>query len=150
MKKHDFIEESFLIRFLFRKLKFKILVCTKIFIILNLVLTLSLQDLHAKEFPPSQGLTLHKENLSVLEAFKIIEEISSYRFFYNEDLIDLNRRVNIDVENASIEKILRILFDKSEIGYEVMKNNVIAIAPLRKTDNDKSGLKGVIKRRFNR
>jgi TonB-linked SusC/RagA family outer membrane protein len=145
MKKNDLIKESSLIHFLFSKIKFKIPVCMKFTIILNLVLTLSFQDLPAKDFPPAFVFTLHKENLSVLEAIKIIEKSSSYRFFYNEDLIDLKRRVNIDVENASIENVLKILFDKSGIGYEVMKNNVIAIAPLRKTDNNKMGLKGVVK-----
>lgn len=142
MKKNDFIKELSLIRFLLSKVKFKILSCLKILIILNLVSTLSLQ---AEVFLKSSTFTFQKANLSMLEIFKIIEENSTYRFFYNEDLIDLKRRVNIDVEKASIDKVLRVLFDNSEIGYEVMYNNVITISPLQKSNNKELGLKGVVK-----
>jgi TonB-linked SusC/RagA family outer membrane protein len=145
MKINDFIKESSLVRFLIPKIKFKIPDCMKVCIILNLVLTLSLQNLQAMVISPKSTFTFKKENLSVLDVIKIIEENSSYRFFYNEDLIDLNRRVNINVENASIDKVLMVLFDNSGIGYEVMNNNVIAIAPLRKAYNKESGLKGVVK-----
>jgi len=71
------------------------------------------------------------ENTNVKDVFKVIEARTAYRFFYNDELVDLNRKVNIDIENTSVEDVLEIMFANSETGYTLMENNMVVIAPKR-------------------
>ncbi|WP_349315532.1 TonB-dependent receptor [Chitinophaga sp. MM2321] len=74
---------------------------------------------------------LHAENKSVREVFKLIENKSNYRFFYNENFADLNKSVSIDVKNKPINDVLGILFSRSNVTYQVLENNLVVITPVR-------------------
>ena len=58
---------------------------------------------------------------------KVIETKSEYRFFYNESLQELNKRSSIKVKNVSIDKILSILLDYTEIEYKLNKKNLVVL-----------------------
>ncbi|HVI43680.1 MAG TPA: TonB-dependent receptor [Chitinophaga sp.] len=73
---------------------------------------------------------LHAENKSVREVFKLIENSSNYRFFYNENFADLNKSVSIDVKNKKINDVLGMLFSSSNVTYRVLENNLVVITPV--------------------
>ncbi|MBN2817757.1 MAG: TonB-dependent receptor [Bacteroidales bacterium] len=49
---------------------------------------------------------------------------------YNQDLVDVTRRVNIDVENQHIDQVLTKLFDQSDVSF-VIKNRQIILTNLK-------------------
>lgn len=73
---------------------------------------------------------LHAENKSVREVFKMIENTSNYRFFYNENFADLDKAVSIDVKNKKLNDILGQLFSSANVTYRVLENNLVVITPV--------------------
>lgn len=76
-----------------------------------------------------------KNNFSVkfsdTEVSKIldnIEEESDYYFLYNEKLLDIDRKVDVSVEDQSINVILNDLFAGTNIKYTIIDNKII-LAP---------------------
>jgi len=51
----------------------------------------------ANTYSQATRLSLNLEKVTLKEAFKQIEKSSEFVFFYNEDFIDVNRKVNINV-----------------------------------------------------
>lgn len=64
-------------------------------------------------------LSLKINNKTVGEVFSEIEKSSEYIFFYYDDVLDINRRVYIDVENQTIDKILDKLFESTPNTYVI-------------------------------
>ena len=74
-------------------------------------------------------VTLKMQNESIRDVFKEIETQSPYRFFYNEAFADLNKRVNINVDDTDINSTLDELLLMSDMSYKVLDNNLVVIAP---------------------
>lgn len=104
----------------------KILLTMKLTLITILVFTLQVS---ASVYSQTKKFDLSLQNVSVKEVFRTIEAQSDFRFFYNDELSDVNRMVTIDFENMKVEDVLGKLFDKSRVTYKVLDNNLIVITP---------------------
>ncbi|MDX9881165.1 MAG: TonB-dependent receptor [Prolixibacteraceae bacterium] len=78
------------------------------------------------------------KNRTVREVLQTIEEQSEFRFFYNEQFIDLNRKVSVNSENKNVESILKEVFDGANISFKVMENNLIIITPAEGMQNQQN------------
>ena len=47
-------------------------------------------------------ITVSVKDLSLRASLKKIEQVSNYKFFYNESLPELNRKVSLNVKDATI------------------------------------------------
>jgi TonB-dependent starch-binding outer membrane protein SusC len=74
-------------------------------------------------------VTINVQNESIRDVFKEIEKQSSYRFFYNEAFADLDRRINMSVDNQDINKTMNDLLYLSDMSFKVLDNNLVVIAP---------------------
>ncbi len=82
-------------------------------------------------------LNVDSRNKTVKEVLSVIETQSDFRFFYNEKFIDLNRKVDFEIKNQSIEDVMDQLFGDSEVTFKIMNNNLIVITP-GETQQEKS------------
>jgi len=99
----------------------------KVAIFLNLLCTVAIS---ATTFS-QDNITINLSNAKVKDVLQLIEKNSAYRFFYNDELSDINRTVNVSVSNSDIDEILTVLFQKTEITYTKLDNNLIVVAPKR-------------------
>lgn len=106
----------------------KILLFMKMTIILMLVFTLNVS---ATGFGQ---ISISEKGKSVKEVLGILEKETSYRFFYNDDLKSIDKMVDIEVQNGSINQVLDKLFESTEFNYKVLENNLIVIT-LESTQN---------------
>ena len=90
----------------------------------------SFLQVSAGAFAQDKIKELHAENTSVKEVFKLIENSSNYRFFYNENFTDLNKTVTIDVKDKKINDILKLLINSTNVTYRVLENNLVVITPI--------------------
>jgi TonB-linked SusC/RagA family outer membrane protein len=114
----------------------KLLLIMKLTIILNFF---CLAAFSLNTLSQSQGISLSLENVKVKDVFRIIEDQSSYRFFYNDELSDVNRIVNINAENSSIDEILNNIFSNTDISCTILENNLVIVAPKRAVQQKVSG-----------
>lgn len=101
--------------------------------------------LFALGFISKAQITLTAENKSVREILKEIEKSSDYRFFYNDDLTSLNKRISVKAKDVTIQKIMQQIVEQAAISYVVKPNNQIVLSALelqqkRKTNVNLEGL----------
>jgi len=70
-------------------------------------------------------LSVQLKDASLGKILNYIEDNSHYYFMYNNELVDLSRKVDIDVQNKSIGEILTVLFEKSGINYKIYNRQVV-------------------------
>ncbi len=79
-------------------------------------------------------VSLSVKNGTVKEVLKKIEALSSYRFFYSDDLSFFNTRASAEYTDASVKTILEQLLNGSNLTYKVMENDAIVITPFNVKD----------------
>lgn len=115
----------------------KLLLIMKLTIVLSLCCTFALS---ANSFSQGKSVSLNIENAKVKDVFHTIEGQSNYRFFYNDELSDINRVVSMNVKNTKVEDVLNELFNNTDVSYTILDNNLIVIAPKRAVQQKVSGI----------
>ncbi len=79
----------------------------------------------------SQGtkFTFDVKNKKIEDVLREIEEKSEFRFFYQREQIDVERKTNLNVDNQTVESILQQLFTGQDVVFEVREDNLILIKP---------------------
>jgi TonB-dependent outer membrane receptor, SusC/RagA subfamily, signature region len=67
----------------------------------------------------AQAITIYQTDKPVREILRVIETTSNMVFFYNNNDVDLNRKVSLRVSNESIEKVLDLLFANTQNTYKI-------------------------------
>ena len=62
---------------------------------------------------------------SIKDVFSYIEKNSEFIFIYHGSNINLNRKVNVDVTNRSVDKILQQMFDGTDVEYFINDRQII-------------------------
>ncbi|HLN55052.1 MAG TPA: TonB-dependent receptor [Bacteroidales bacterium] len=93
----------------------------KLTIILTLVFTLNLS---ATGFGQ---ITISEKGKSVKEIMGKLEKETSYRFFYNDDIKAVDKVVDVDITNGSIEQIMAALLKSTGSDFRLLDNNLVVI-----------------------
>jgi TonB-linked SusC/RagA family outer membrane protein len=92
-------------------------------------LFLSIAFLIACQWSYSQTISLNKENISIRDVFKEIENQSEMSFLFSDDLSGLNEKITVKADNEKINDILDYLFAKTNLGYRILDEKLIVVAP---------------------
>ena len=88
--------------------------------VLFLIMCFSLQS-----FQLSSQVTVSISNQTIRQALSTIESQTAYRFFYNNQLPDLNRTVSLEINNQTIDALMNQLLAGTQLTYEKRDNNQI-------------------------
>ena len=70
-------------------------------------------------------VSLNLKNASVEEVLGAIEEKSEFYFLYNTKLVNVDRKVDIDVKNEPIQTVLNELFNNTDVAYYVDNRQIV-------------------------
>ena len=105
----------------------------KLFLIMKLAIFLVvfavLQSVAGSVFSQASGLTLNLKESKVEEILLQIENQSNYVFLYNKDLIDVEKTTSINVKSASVNDVLNLLFEGTNINYKMVGRQIV-LSPL--------------------
>ena len=73
-------------------------------------------------------ISLTMKNRPVREVIKEIEKVSDYRFFYNDELSDLNKIISIDVKNGDIKDIMELIARQAAVSYVLKANHQVVLS----------------------
>ncbi len=108
----------------------------KIFLIMKLstllLIAFTLNILAGNTYSQTAKISLNLKNVKVEEVLNEIEKKSEYYFLLNQKQLDVNRRVDVVVENSSIKDILANLFKNEDVMYVVYDRQII-LTPKEKT-----------------
>jgi len=97
---------------------------TAFLLFLSIVQGVAAANLHGGD-----QVTIEAKNKTVREIFNEIQQKSSYRFFYSDDLIDLSKKINIASIDQPVETVLADISSKSGVSYQILEDNLIVISP---------------------
>lgn len=89
-----------------------------------------------KGYAQGEKINLSFTNKTLKEALKLVEQQTSYVFFYNEAEIDVTQKVSVHVANGDIEQTLKALLSSYQFKIE---NRKIAILPGSKEQGKDTG-----------
>lgn len=81
-------------------------------------------QLHAAE-GAAQMISLKISKGTMVEVFKAIEDQSEYKFFYNDNQVNIRDLVDVNIQKGPIEQVLNNLFVGTDITYKIVKNHVV-------------------------
>lgn len=101
----------------------------KSFLVMRLTLLFTLLSsalaFSSNSYAQNLKLSLRLKNANVKEVLRAIEDQSEFIFFYQDQQIDLSRKVNITVENENITEILDQLFKGTANVYTIRDRQIV-------------------------
>ncbi|TDN99048.1 TonB-dependent receptor [Sunxiuqinia elliptica] len=70
-------------------------------------------------------LTMNLSNVKVIDVLNEIEEKTEYFFLFNQKLVNVDRVVNVKVNQQKVEEVLSLLFDDYSIDYRIMDRQIL-------------------------
>jgi len=87
-----------------------------------------MQVFSENSYAQTTKLSLSKKNVSVKDILLDIEENSDFFFLYSNKLIDVDRKVSVDIKDETVSQILDQLFKGENVSY-VINNRQIILSP---------------------
>ena len=75
----------------------------------------------------SQTMSVKLKNSTLQELFQQIEKNSQYRFFYNNDDVDVNQRITVEAEEETVGQILANALTGLPYSFKEKENKLIVI-----------------------
>lgn len=128
-------------------IKYRIMKIAALFLILGINASLA-----SSTYSQSATLSLKANNKTVQEIFSEIEKQSEYVFFYYDGILDVNRKVKLDITDQTVDIILNLLFTGTDNTYVIKdrqifiskKKNTGLIGPLPLKAQDRSSFRGKV------
>jgi len=93
------------------------------------LLLVFVMHLSASVYSQRTKLSIDMRGQSIKEVLQTIESQTDFRFIYENEKVNLDSKVNLQVEQKSVEDILKMLFVDRGIQYSITRNNLILINP---------------------
>lgn len=76
-------------------------------------------------YSQSAAISIEMNNATVEEVLNEIEMNSGYHFLYNNQLIDVDRKVSVKADADNIESVLHDLFDGTNVAYKIVNKQIV-------------------------
>lgn len=110
--------------FTLNKVKDRVLLPFKSVFLLFLFFSITQLCLAASGYSQTRVFTIQTVEKTVRQIFNEIEKTSEFIIFYRDGIIDLERKVAVNVVNQPIEKVFEQLFNNSENGYSIKDRQI--------------------------
>lgn len=101
----------------------RIMRLTAFFILIPMISVLA-----ERSYSQTKTLNLQVHEVPIKELLAEVENQSEFYFMYSEKLIDVNRLVSLNIKDQKIERVLKDVFDKTNIHYTII-DRIIVLAP---------------------
>ncbi|MGV8137335.1 MAG: TonB-dependent receptor [Mangrovibacterium sp.] len=75
-------------------------------------------------YSQSTTLTIHLKNATLRDLIHVIEEQSEFIFVLSDEVVDLDKPINIQTKNLTVDKILDEVFESSELTYRIFDRQI--------------------------
>ncbi len=101
---------------------------SKFFLIMKLILILTFSCLvtfASSSFSQNSRLSLNLEQVTILDVFNAIEQQAHYQIAYNSNSLDINKKIDLKVENKTVNEILDMVLSSSGLKYEFIGHYIV-------------------------
>ena len=83
------------------------------------------QTLAIGSYSQNTRLTLEMRNVPIEKVLEKIEDSSEFYFLYNQNKVDVDKKVDVNVNNMKISEILQQLFNGSDVEYTIVDRQIV-------------------------
>lgn len=94
-----------------------------------LLIVIGIFQVSASVYSQNKKITIKDSDLTMREVFKEIENQSNFRFFYNDVLTNIDKRVELTADQLNIKDLLDGLLNGTNLSYKILENDLIIISP---------------------
>lgn len=76
----------------------------------------------------AQSISMNKKNVSIISVIKEVEKSTNFKFFYNNNQVNVQNLVNVDLKNATIETLMNQLLKGTQYTYQIENDQVMIYA----------------------
>ena len=108
----------------------------------------------ASTYAQNFKVSVNKQNSSIIEVLKEIEQNSEFTFFFNDNRVDVNKKVSVKAKDATIDEVLAQVFTGTDYKYQIIDKQVLikasegAGAGMAASQQDRKTVSGVVKDEF--
>jgi len=114
------------------KMLLRIMKLTFVFVVL---LSLSVS---ATVYSQQSKFSLNLTNVTIREVLKQVEEQTQYKFLLQDERLNIDKKVNVHVDQANIDALLDEVFVGQHVKYTITDKKLIIITPANNSRNDSS------------
>ena len=92
-----------------------------------ILVTACFVQVSASVYSQNTKFTMDIKNQRVEFVLRQIEDQSEFRFFYQREQVDVERKISLEVDDQTVEQILAQLFKGEEVEFEVRNDNLILL-----------------------
>lgn len=89
------------------------------------LILIALVSVQAKVFSQTGTLSIKVSDTTVKDVLREIEDQSDYFFMYNDQLIDVQRKVNMTISDENISQVLNELFSGTNVQYVIKDRQIV-------------------------
>lgn len=93
-----------------------------------LIVFASLQTFALNNYAQSKKIDMKIEKASIVSVLDKIENETEFFFFYNNNVVNLNRTISIDLKDKTINELLDVIFKDSDVEYTINNRQIILSA----------------------
>lgn len=102
--------------------------------LISYLLLFSIMQVSGTAFSQGEKVTIVAQQVPVRQVLNSIQGKSNYRFFYRDDLANLDRLVSISYQETALETILTDISRQSGLTYQIMEDQLVVIKEPGKFD----------------
>ncbi len=137
------------------KINNKLLKIMKIYFLISFfcIFSITAENIYSQ----SKSISVELKNMKLKDAFNQIEKNSDYLFLIMDNSEkELNRRVNVNMNNKSIDEVLSLLLRNTDLSYTIVKRQIaifknkssddksVAVAPIKEVEQTKKTIQGSV------
>jgi len=108
----------------------------KLTLLILLITTFGLMA--GESYSQETRITLNLKNVLIKDVLLRIENSSEYFFIYNNQLVDVDRKVSINVDNQKISDVLRDIFQDQNVDFQVTDRKIVLAPHATESQQQKS------------
>ncbi len=83
----------------------------------------------ATVYSQNTKFTFDVKNKRVVDILRDIEDQSEFRFFYQREQVNVERKIDLDITDQTVENILTQIFNEVGVEFQVRNDNLILLKP---------------------
>lgn len=88
--------------------------------------TLSIFPLQAADtIPEREAISISFTEISLKDAFSLLEDKTRYRFFYNHKILDTSKKVTRSFTNSSIQEVVSELLKNTDLSFKIKDDQIV-------------------------
>ncbi len=99
------------------------------------LLIVSLFNIEASNYAQNTKISLNLENVPIEKILNEIEMKTDFKFLFNRNDIDVNKRVSVKVNGVRVKNILNKMFLDMDVSYELFDKQIIIKRKPEKLDD---------------